>query len=246
MRSLSLEAIILKRRNLGEYDQDITLFSPTLGKIQARAKGARKVSSAFAGHLEPLNICKLSLHRSARGFTITQCQADKTFRTLRGDLKKSIFSLLVLEVFQKSTLGQEQGCELFSLISETLERLSAGTKDQLIIESFKIKLLDTLGALPDTGHCSSCRKRWNPDNDVTIDNEGHINCIDCDNPFKNGKKIPFRMIRLLHFICRHDFGQIARIALRAKEYESLRKISGAFLERFLDREIVSEKILNRI
>ena len=48
MRSLGIDAIILKRRNLGEFDQSITLFSPTLGKIQATARGARKVSSQFA------------------------------------------------------------------------------------------------------------------------------------------------------------------------------------------------------
>lgn len=246
MRSINTEAIILKRRNLGEYDQDITLFSPTLGKIRARAKGSRKICGVFAGHLEPLNICNLELHRSARSFTITQCQAEKTFRSLRADLKKSMLSMLILEVFQKSTLGEEQGHELFGLIEETLEQLSACAKDRLIIESFKIKLLHTLGALPDTGHCSSCRKRWTRGSDITLDNEGHLNCFDCDNPFKNGEKIPFGIISLIHFICRNDFGQITRIALRAKECELLRKISDAFLDRFLDREIVSEKILNNI
>ena len=246
MRSLGVDAIILKRRNLGEFDQNITLFSPVLGKIQASARGARRVSSSMAGHLEPLNICRLELHRSGRGYTITQCQARKTFRPLRENLQKSMFSLLILEVFQKSTHEQGQGQELYSLIERTLDNLSAGTKYPLIIESFKIKLLQLLGVLPDCGHCSLCRKRWTGDNFVFLDGEGHFCCTDCDNPLKTGKNIPFGIIRLINFICQRDFPEILQVTLQPKEYESLRKISSSFIERYLDREIMAEKIINRV
>ena len=45
------EGIVIRRRNQGEADRVLTLCTP-LGKIEVIAKGARKLRSRKAGHVE--------------------------------------------------------------------------------------------------------------------------------------------------------------------------------------------------
>ena len=53
--SYPIEAIILKRTDLGEADRVLTLFTPNKGKFHAIAKGIRRPISKKAGHLELLS-----------------------------------------------------------------------------------------------------------------------------------------------------------------------------------------------
>ncbi len=244
MRSIGTSGIILKKQNRGEYDQSITLFSPELGKIRATAKGARKMSSKFSGHLETLNICDLQLHRSAHSFTITQCQARKTYRLLREKLEKSILSMLILEIFQASTHAQEQGRELFELIESTLDSLGASGKHPLVIESFKIKLLKLLGVMPEIERCSYCHKKWLSGCIIRLDDEGHLACTGCAKPHKSAQEVPFKIVKLISYIGNNGFEGIMKISLSEDEIRSLKKICRSFLALHLDREIFSEKLLN--
>ena len=51
-RVFRTEAIVLRRRDFGEADRLLTLYTPERGKISALAKGARKPTSRKAGHVE--------------------------------------------------------------------------------------------------------------------------------------------------------------------------------------------------
>ena len=51
-RQFRTQAIILSRRDFGESDRLLTLFTPARGKIRAIAKGARKPSAKVSGHVE--------------------------------------------------------------------------------------------------------------------------------------------------------------------------------------------------
>ena len=147
MRNLTVDAVILKKHPRGEHDVSVTLYAPTLGRIHATAKGARKIHSNFTGHLDTLNICRIQLYCNGPHYTITQCQAINTHKEIRDDLERSIMALLLLEIVQKTTYSTETGTKLFELIRTTLEHLSKTTKTTLIIETFKIKLLAELGVL---------------------------------------------------------------------------------------------------
>jgi len=46
------EAVILRRSDIGEADRLLTCYTPTRGKIRVIAKGARKITSRKAGHIE--------------------------------------------------------------------------------------------------------------------------------------------------------------------------------------------------
>ncbi len=50
-RTYRTEAVIIRRRDFGEADRLLTLFSRVQGKMKAIAKGARKPQSRKTGHV---------------------------------------------------------------------------------------------------------------------------------------------------------------------------------------------------
>src|SRR5436305_5617774 len=59
--SYPVEAIVLKRTDLGEADRVLTLLTPNKGKFHAIAKGIRRPISKKAGHLELLSHSQLQV-----------------------------------------------------------------------------------------------------------------------------------------------------------------------------------------
>ena len=55
------EAIVLGKRFSGDCDNRYALFTRRFGKVSARAKSARKITSKLAGHLEPGNVIRVRL-----------------------------------------------------------------------------------------------------------------------------------------------------------------------------------------
>ena len=55
------EAIVLKKVPLGDCDNRYVLFTRRFGKLAAKAKSARKITSKLAGHLEPGNVIRVRL-----------------------------------------------------------------------------------------------------------------------------------------------------------------------------------------
>lgn len=53
-----VEALVLDRREAGEYDTLVDLYTRERGKITARAKSARKITSKLSPYLEPLNLIR--------------------------------------------------------------------------------------------------------------------------------------------------------------------------------------------
>jgi recombinational DNA repair protein (RecF pathway) len=59
MQEYVTDAIVLKKDPLGDLDGRYTLFTKRFGKIGAKAKSSRKITSKLASHLEPGTITKV-------------------------------------------------------------------------------------------------------------------------------------------------------------------------------------------
>ena len=63
----TVEAIVLRRRDSGESDRRLTIFSRELGKIDVVAKGAKKPTSRLRGVSEPLNVGRFTYASGKKG-----------------------------------------------------------------------------------------------------------------------------------------------------------------------------------
>jgi DNA repair protein RecO (recombination protein O) len=75
-RSFRVTAIVLRHSDWGEADRLLTLFTREMGKLRAVAKGARKMRSRKAGHLEPFTHVKLQVAKGRDLPIVTQADQD--------------------------------------------------------------------------------------------------------------------------------------------------------------------------
>lgn len=145
MKSFKLEGIVIKRRNIGEADRIVTVFTKSLGKVQIKAKGVRKISSRRSGHIELLNHCVLSLHQTNLMPILTEVQSFENFSLLKSDLKRVGSAFHICELVDGLCAENQANEEIFELLSTTLKKLSNATRLSDVIYEFEIEILKSLG-----------------------------------------------------------------------------------------------------
>lgn len=149
MKNATVNCIILGHKNFGEYDKLVFLYSQELGKIKVVAKGARKITSKFTGHLETLNICQVELYFGPRTTIIREIITIETPLKNHQELETLTSALKVAELTNRFLFEGQSLTNLAELIKKTVHHLTATEKQELIINSYLIKLLDLNGLIPD-------------------------------------------------------------------------------------------------
>jgi recombinational DNA repair protein (RecF pathway) len=61
VQEYATDAIVLDKIPLNEFDQRVILYTHVLGRITAKIRSGRKITSKLSGHLEPMNIVSVRL-----------------------------------------------------------------------------------------------------------------------------------------------------------------------------------------
>ena len=167
---------------------------------------------------------------------------------------------LIIEIFNKSTLSNEHCAELFQLLEVSLHKLGQSEQHVLTVESFKLNLLRQIGVLPDLESCVSCHERWESTHGIWLEPNGRLRCQKCLYPRTTGtsenhpagpadahntkaKLIQFSIIKLIHYLIKPLSEQTKNITFNPEQKEQLQHITRFFLQHFLEREILSEKMM---
>ncbi|MBI2019899.1 DNA repair protein RecO [Candidatus Daviesbacteria bacterium] len=144
MRAFKTEGIILKRRNFGEADRILTVFTPFKGKISVLAKGVRRITSRRGGNIELLNKVIIYLHQTKGMPILTEAKALETYPKLKQDLTLSTYAFHILELVDKMTAENQENRVLYTHLVEVLSRLEKEPR-QILIRAFEAKALSNLG-----------------------------------------------------------------------------------------------------
>lgn len=149
--------LILRRINLGEADRILTILLPD-GKVNAVARGVRKIGSRLAGHLELFSETKLGLAKGRNLEVVTAAQlvhypADSLTEPMGLRL-----AYLYAECLDKLIQEGQSSMELFKLAQNSFRGLSS-TAWQVQELAFKLRLLRHLGVAPQLRACVVCGGR---------------------------------------------------------------------------------------
>src|SRR5512140_592573 len=97
-RLYRIEALILRRSDVGEADRLLTLYTPDRGKVRAVAKGARKPSARKTGHVELFNHATLMIAVGRDLDVVTQADTVESFMLLRNDLDRLSYAYYFAEL----------------------------------------------------------------------------------------------------------------------------------------------------
>ena len=171
MRTYSDEGIVLARRNFGEADRILSIYSKSHGRISAIAKGIRRTTSKKRGHLEVFSFIKFQMAEGHGIGILTEVETLNGFEKVRKDLKKVSLAYFFTEVIGKITHERERNDGIFELILNYLERLQFETR----LKSLRLKFIADL--LTITGFWPKGKILLNPDEKLEEVVERSINSI---------------------------------------------------------------------
>jgi DNA repair protein RecO (recombination protein O) len=160
-RAYKTDAFVLRGRNLGEADRIFTLFTRSRGKLDAVAKGVRRVKSHVAGKLEFLTEASLTLHagRSLDVITSAAILHSEWERLVDpGAFAAAHVVAELVDAFCEPDLAQ---VEIYTLLRSVVRALAASALPRALLTRFELRLLDVLGLLPELSVCLRCGKTLN-------------------------------------------------------------------------------------
>ncbi|KKQ75632.1 MAG: repair protein RecO protein [Candidatus Woesebacteria bacterium GW2011_GWB1_38_5b] len=144
----SSEAIVLGKRNYGEADKIISVFSKHKGKIFLMAKSARKPSSRKRGHLEVFNVIRFSAIETKSLDIFSEAQVTESFEEIKKDLKKTSVAYFFLEVIGKLTRENEPHEDIYYILFNSLNNLITSSNLKQLRKQYIRDILVTLGFWP--------------------------------------------------------------------------------------------------
>jgi DNA repair protein RecO (recombination protein O) len=162
-RSITTEAIVIRRERMGEYHKHLLLLTADNGLISATAFGAYKMQSRLRMGSEPFTHSRVSLYFNPvkKSYKVTELDVIDGFERLQGDFSRISAASLWAEVVRKSFGAGETSDVLFSLFLGCLLRMESADPSEVtyVTSQFLWRFLSLSGYQPDAGVCERCGKR---------------------------------------------------------------------------------------
>jgi DNA repair protein RecO (recombination protein O) len=147
-RTYTSEGIVLARKNYGEADRIISVFSKDKGRIALIAKGIRRPKSRKRGHIEVFSRFKFQAVTGHGLDIMTEAELVDDFKDVRGSLKKISLAYYFMEVIGRITHEGEGNTGVYDLLLESLEKLKTAKLLKKLRFDFLNNLLILLGYWP--------------------------------------------------------------------------------------------------
>ena len=152
--------IILKRFNLNEADQIVTVLTENEGKVSLLAKGSRRLKSRFCGRLEPLYCVSLNYFQGRELGHLDEAEILNVYSPLESDLKAKSTLFLMAEITAKLVADGDHSNDVYSLLKECLSEFE-DCHSEIILHAYMVKLLTLLGFMAPWDCCSRSGEKLN-------------------------------------------------------------------------------------
>jgi DNA repair protein RecO (recombination protein O) len=203
----------LRRRQLGEADRIVTLFTVTRGKLDAVAKGARRPRSHFGGRVEFLNECDFLMHRGRSLDVIVSAEIRNAPWTALVAPERFSVATVVAELIDAFCEPDLALPDVYELLVGAISAIAASDAPEHLLPRFSLRLLEMLGLAPPLTTCVRCGASL-PPGSVWLDAQaGGVICPRCREPWQDLPELRERDLENLRALARpKDSGAAARVA----------------------------------
>lgn len=245
-RSLRVEAVVLRHSDWGEADRLLVLYARELGKIRAIAKGARRVRSRKAGHLEPFTRVTLMLARGRDLWIVTQAETVEAYQPLREDLLLTGYAAYVVELLDRFSYEEGQNKGLFRLLISTLQRIAFEQDVFLAVRYYEIRLLDMLGFRPELFQCIGCKKKIIPEDQYFSAEQGGVLCPRCGSGVSIARKVSVQALKYLRHFQRSSYADARRARLTSDVRDEMENHMQHYLTYLLERRLNTPSFIREV
>jgi DNA repair protein RecO (recombination protein O) len=265
-RSYPIEAIVLKRTDIGEADRILTLFTPNKGKMRAVAKGTRRPISKKAGHLELLNRSQLQLALGRNLDIVTQAEGRENFLHLRSELWHMTCGFYLAEMVDRFVEDSTPHLDIYALLLEALRYLNADASalqqqrtqnaelqseqvdeyghTRLLLRYFELHLLSAIGYEPSLQNCAHCANELRPEENGFRASLGGALCPQCSRFWE--RRLSLNALKVLRFLQRRKWIEASHLRLDTKLQAELEAVMHDLLRFHLEKDLKSWSFLDML
>jgi DNA repair protein RecO (recombination protein O) len=246
-RSFRVEAVVLRHADWGEADRILTLYTRERGKQRAVAKGARKIKSRKAGHLEPFTRVTLQLAKGRDLFIITQADTLDAYMPIHEDLGKTSQAAYLSELLDRFTYEDEsENSSIYNLFKESLGRIANEQDPWLAIRYYEVHLLDFLGYRPHLFDCANCGEKIQAEDQYFSAAAGGVLCPRCGAGLPGAWKVSVGALKYLRHFQRSDYASAKRASPDTELRNEIEMLLQRYISYLLERKLNSAEFIKQI
>jgi len=246
-RIFNVEGFVLRHRDWGEADRIITIYARAIGKTRVVVKGARKITSRKAGHVEPFSLVKMQLSKTSDLPILTQVDTIRSNQALRESLESISAASYIAELIEKFTQEEQDGeTALFKLIEDSFERL--GQQDQVWFATrfFETRLLGLAGYRPEFFQCVECHGQIIQEDQYFAPAMGGVVCARCGVNKPQLWKISAKTLKYLRYFQRAPYNDYSKAKLDEKERQTVETFLQNYIRFLLERNLNTPEFIRSI
>jgi DNA repair protein RecO (recombination protein O) len=160
----------------------------------------RRTTSRSAGHLEPFTLSDVLLAVGRELDVVSQADTLDAFREIREDLELTTHAFYLTELVDLLTEDRSENRAVYEILVEGLRALRETADAQLVLVTFHLRLLETLGYRPELRECVSCRTLIQPERNHFSALLGGVVCPSCGPAEPSVRAIGTSALKLLRFV----------------------------------------------
>ena len=240
------EAIVIRRRDWGEADRLLTLYSREKGKIQAVAKGARKPRSRKSGHVELFARTRLLVARSRSIDIVTQAETVEIYRLLRESLETATLAHYFAELLDRFTGEAEPDQALYHLISSAFGWLCERNDLGLVARYYELQLLDLAGFRPELHDCPVCGTQLEPADSFFSPPDGGVLCRACGLGRRDARSLSLSAFKVLRYGQTRQWNHFRRLRLTGPLHAEVESALHRYIVYLLERNLKSVEFMRQL
>ena len=245
-RTYRTEAIILRRKDFGEADRILTLFTPGSGKVRVVAKGIRKPRSRKAGHLELFTCSRLLLAKGRDMDIITQAETVNAYRPLREDLLRGAYAAYAVELLDRFMPDAQENAEIYALLRHMLAWVCVSADLALSARYYELQLLSLAGFQPELRQCVAGGEKIAAEDQFFSPEAGGVVCPRCGETQPNVVPISLSALKLLRYFQANDYAKVMAVKVRPAVHAELERVMLFYITHILERQLKSVEFLKLI
>jgi len=174
----SMEAIVLRRFDIKEHDQIISLLTKEEGRLDLISRSVKKITSKNAAHLEPCCFVSIDIAKGKDMDLLVRAVPINIFVGMRTDMYKSYVAQYLALLVTNISKQNDQSEQLFETLLRSLYLLEIATHPFALLNILLIDIISAVGFAPLFDRCAVCGEN-NKQEQVFVVEKGGICCISC-------------------------------------------------------------------
>jgi len=241
------EAIVIRRSDFRETSLIADFYTRDFGKISGVLKGIRTQPGKFASTIEPFSFVEIIFYRKRNSslHLVSQVDLRDNFDSLRQNISKSGACSFMMELLNAVMPAEDKNEAVFDLALACLQELQANNYAEKIMTIFKIKILALSGFKPHFDSCVSCGGRVLGQSKFSLILGGLL-CQRCYQKDASSRSIFRGTVASILHIEKNDVKGNLTLGMNPQIKKELDLILNAFLNFHLEKELKSQKVLNKM